>query len=106
VPSFDVEMITRAFDVGGLAHPEHLSLENLGGRNNVDFPQIGCGCRTVDETLLALSSTASPEALTPEQEAARWDLQMQSYARWTFWAAIAAFVGVIGVVAGVIGLIR
>ena len=49
----------------------------------------------------ALSSTASPEAWTPEQEAAR---EIQD--RQIFWAAMAAFVGVIGVVMGVIGLLR
>jgi hypothetical protein len=49
----------------------------------------------------ALSSTASPEAWTPEQEAAR---EIQD--RQMFWAVIAAFVGVIGVVMGVIGLLR
>ena len=56
------------------------------------FHRLGAAAAPLMSTL-ALSSTASPEALTPEQEAARRDLQMQSYARWTFWAAIGAFVG-------------
>ena len=47
------------------------------------------------------SSTVSPEAWTPKQEAAR---EIQD--RQMLWAAIAAFVGLIGVVVGVIGLLR
>jgi hypothetical protein len=49
----------------------------------------------------ALSSTVSPQAWTPEQEAAR-EIQDQQM----FWAAIATFIGVIGVVVGVIALLR
>ena len=85
--------------------PLHKNLKNLGGRNNVDVPQMGVAAAAVPAaepmSTPALSSTASPEAWTPEQEAVREvrDRQM-------FWAAITAFVGVIGVVVGVIGLLR
>jgi hypothetical protein len=64
------------------------------------FHRLGVTAAAVPAAALK-SSTASPEAWRPEQEAARkiQDRQM-------FWAAIAAFVGVIGVVMGVIGLLR
>jgi hypothetical protein len=64
------------------------------------FQRLGVTAAALMSTL-ALSSTASPEAWTPEQEAAR---EVRDW--WTFWAAIAAFVIVIGVVMGVMGLLR
>jgi hypothetical protein len=80
--------------------PLHKNLKNLGGRTMSMFHRLGVTAEAVPAAALK-SSTASPEAWTPEQEAVREvrDRQM-------FWAAITAFVGVIGVVVGVVGLLR